>query len=102
QADQFCLFSVIKNVKKRLLEYNKIRESRCLLEGKSEMYWLRPQKKHYPQSNRASLENYKEEKQEYDSGRTSWIKVTPPNKEKRHFPEKSKKHFKLCNGVMGD
>uniref|UniRef100_A0A8C6X3F2 Uncharacterized protein n=1 Tax=Naja naja TaxID=35670 RepID=A0A8C6X3F2_NAJNA len=85
-----------EDVKKRLLEYNKMRESRCLLEGKSEMYWLRPQKKHYPQSNRASLENYKEEKQEYDSGRTSWIKITPPNKEKRHFPEKSKfAHIKL-------
>lgn len=77
--------------KRQLLEYNQMRESRCLLEGRSETCWLRPQKKHFPQSNRASAENYKEEKQECDSGRTSWIKTTPPHhKEKRHFPEKSK------------
>ncbi|XP_034283683.1 spermatogenesis-associated protein 45 [Pantherophis guttatus] len=82
-----------ESVKKRLLEYNKMRESKCLLEGRSEISWLRPQKKHFPQSNRASVENYKEEKQEVDSGRTSWIKITPPPKEKRHFPEKNNAIF---------
>ncbi|XP_032071328.1 spermatogenesis-associated protein 45 [Thamnophis elegans] len=82
-----------KDAKKRLLEYNKLRESRCLIEGNNETCWLRPQKKHYPQSNRASVENYKEEKKEYDSGRTSWIKITPLNKEKRHFPEKNNAIF---------
>ncbi|XP_025020811.1 spermatogenesis-associated protein 45 [Python bivittatus] len=80
--------------KKHLLEFNNMRESRCLLEGKSEISWLRPQRRHYPQSNRASVENYKEEKHEYDSGRTAWLKITPPHyKEKRHFPEKNNAIF---------
>ncbi|XP_015671440.1 spermatogenesis-associated protein 45 [Protobothrops mucrosquamatus] len=80
--------------KRQLLEYNQMRESRCLLEGKSETSWLRPQKKHFPQSNQASAENYKEEKKEDDSGRTSWIKITPSDhKEKRHFPEKNNAIF---------
>ncbi|XP_070590543.1 spermatogenesis-associated protein 45 [Erythrolamprus reginae] len=83
-----------KEMKKRLVEYNKMRESRCLLEGKSETAWLRPQRKHYPQTNRASVEEFKEEKKEYDSGRTSWIKITPPeHREKRHFPEKNNAIF---------
>ncbi|XP_061482430.1 spermatogenesis-associated protein 45 [Rhineura floridana] len=80
--------------KKLLIEYNKMRESGCLLEGKSETAWLRPQRRHYPQSNRTSVENYGEEKHEYVSGRTSWITIFPPeHKEKRHFPEKNNAIF---------
>ncbi|XP_042303991.1 spermatogenesis-associated protein 45 [Sceloporus undulatus] len=79
--------------KKRVLAYNKMRESYCWLEGKNESTWLRPERRHYPQSNRTSLEKFIEEKHEYDSGRTTWIKITPPDhKEKRHFPEKVTDH----------
>lgn len=77
--------------KKLLIEYNKMRESKCWLEEKSESTWLRPQRRHFLQSNRASQENYVvEKKDEHDSGRTSWIKITTEYKERRHFPEKSK------------
>uniref|UniRef100_A0A8D0E008 Uncharacterized protein n=1 Tax=Salvator merianae TaxID=96440 RepID=A0A8D0E008_SALMN len=95
------------NEKKLLIEYNKMRESGCLLEGKSESTWLRPQRRHYPQSNRPSPENYVEEKREdkYDAGRNSWITIIPTyHREKKHFPEKNHAIFgkpasaeDLCN-----
>lgn len=76
---------------KLLIEYNKLRETNCLLEGKSETTWLRPQRRHFPQANRCSVEKVREKKQEPDSGRTSWVTVTPVRlKERRHFPERSK------------
>ncbi|XP_054859983.1 spermatogenesis-associated protein 45 [Eublepharis macularius] len=80
--------------KKLLLEYNKLRETKCLLEGKSETSWLRPQRRHFPQSNRSSIEKVREEKQEFNSGRTSWITINPPHhKERRHFPERNNAIF---------
>ncbi|XP_072846270.1 spermatogenesis-associated protein 45 [Pogona vitticeps] len=79
--------------KKLLVEYNKLRESNCWLEEKSESTWLRPQRRHYPHWNQASQEKYIEKKKEYNSGRTSWIKITPEYKEKRHFPEKNNAIF---------
>ncbi|XP_044277495.1 spermatogenesis-associated protein 45 [Varanus komodoensis] len=80
--------------KRRLIEYNKMRETMCLLEGKSESTWLRPQRRHYPQSNRTSIENYQEQKHDSDSGRTSWVTILPTHhREKRHFPEKNNAIF---------
>lgn len=77
--------------KKLLIEYNKLRETKCLLEGKSETSWLRPQRRHFPQTNRCSVEKVKEEKQEFKTGRTSWVTIGPPyHKERKHFPERSK------------
>nr|XP_016849486.1 PREDICTED: spermatogenesis-associated protein 45 [Anolis carolinensis] len=79
---------------KRLIAYNRMRESNCWLETKLESTWLRPQRRHFPQSNRSSMENYIVDKHEYISGRTSWIRITPPqNREKRHFPEKGKRIY---------
>ncbi|XP_053165875.1 spermatogenesis-associated protein 45 [Hemicordylus capensis] len=78
------------NDRQLLLDYNKMRETNCLIEGTNESTWLRPQRRHYPQSNCSSEENYRKEKHKYVSDRTSWIKITPPkNREKRHFPEKN-------------
>nr|XP_056708434.1 spermatogenesis-associated protein 45 [Euleptes europaea] len=80
--------------KKLLIEYNKLRETKCLLEGKSEMYWMRPQRRHFPQSNRSSLEKVREEKEESESERNSWITITPlHHKERRHFPERNNAIF---------
>uniref|UniRef100_A0A670I4W3 Uncharacterized protein n=1 Tax=Podarcis muralis TaxID=64176 RepID=A0A670I4W3_PODMU len=74
--------------KKLLIEYNKLRDPGCWLEGKSETAWLRPQRRHYPFSNRNSAEIFKIVKHEYISDRASWITIAPPeNKEKRFvFP----------------
>ncbi|XP_077194960.1 spermatogenesis-associated protein 45 [Paroedura picta] len=80
--------------KKLLIEYNKLRETNCQLEGKSETSWLRPQRRHFPQSNRSSVEKVREEKPESDTGRTSWITVIPPrHRERRHFPERNNAIF---------
>ncbi|XP_074844717.1 spermatogenesis-associated protein 45 [Carettochelys insculpta] len=75
--------------KKRLIELNLTRDSLCMVEGKTDSTWLRPQRRHFPQSNRSSLENYTEKEEEPDCGRTSWITLTPfHHKERRHFPER--------------
>uniref|UniRef100_A0A7M4DVX6 Uncharacterized protein n=1 Tax=Crocodylus porosus TaxID=8502 RepID=A0A7M4DVX6_CROPO len=84
------------NAKKRLIELNVMRESMCMVEGKSNSAWLRPQKRHFPQSNRSSLENCRQKDSELgaDSGRVSWMKVTPTNhKERRHFPQRNNAIF---------
>lgn len=91
RLEELCLRTMTTEEQKALIEYNKMRESRCWLEGKTESTWLRPQRRHYPQFNRSSIDNYREEKHEIDTGRTSWVAITPPqHKERRHFPEKSK------------
>ncbi|XP_053239190.1 spermatogenesis-associated protein 45 isoform X1 [Podarcis raffonei] len=88
--EKFQLTNMAKDEKKLLIEYNKMRDPGCWLEGKSETAWLRPQRRHYPFSNRNSAEIFKIVKHEYISDRASWITIGPPeNKEKRHFPEKS-------------
>ncbi|XP_032661051.1 LOW QUALITY PROTEIN: spermatogenesis-associated protein 45 [Chelonoidis abingdonii] len=75
--------------KKRLIELNMTRESLCMVEGKSDSTWLRPQRRHFPQSNRSSLETYREKEPELDTGRSSWTALTPlHHKERRHFPER--------------
>ncbi|XP_014430761.1 spermatogenesis-associated protein 45 isoform X1 [Pelodiscus sinensis] len=75
--------------KKRLIELNMTRDSLCMVEGKGDSTWLRPQRRHFPQSNRSSLENYREKEPEPDTGRSSWTALTPPHhKERRHFPER--------------
>ncbi|KAG6928817.1 spermatogenesis associated 45 [Chelydra serpentina] len=77
--------------KKRLIELNMTRDSLCMVEGKGDSTWIRPQRRHFPQSNRSSLENYKEKEPELDTGRSSWTTLTPLyHKERRHFPERSK------------
>uniref|UniRef100_A0A8C8VL36 Uncharacterized protein n=1 Tax=Pelusios castaneus TaxID=367368 RepID=A0A8C8VL36_9SAUR len=74
----------------RLIELNMTRDSLCMVEGKNDSTWLRPQRRHFPQSNRSSLENYREKEPEPDTGRSSWTALTPPHhKERRHFPERN-------------
>nr|XP_009667274.1 PREDICTED: spermatogenesis-associated protein 45 [Struthio camelus australis] len=77
--------------KKHLIALNMAKESRCLVEGQNDSTWLRPQRRHFPQSNRSSLENLREKEPQPDSGRSSWTEVTCLyHKERRHFPERSK------------
>uniref|UniRef100_A0A8C4J6T8 Uncharacterized protein n=1 Tax=Dromaius novaehollandiae TaxID=8790 RepID=A0A8C4J6T8_DRONO len=67
------------SLKKHLIALNMARESRCLVEGRNDSTWLRPQRRHFPQ------------KPKPDSGRSSWAEVTSlHHKEKRHFAEISK------------
>uniref|UniRef100_A0A8C3T276 Uncharacterized protein n=1 Tax=Chelydra serpentina TaxID=8475 RepID=A0A8C3T276_CHESE len=80
---------LIYSKKKRLIELNMTRDSLCMVEGKGDSTWIRPQRRHFPQSNRSSLENYKEKEPELDTGRSSWTTLTPLyHKERRHFPER--------------
>ncbi|XP_034622912.1 spermatogenesis-associated protein 45 [Trachemys scripta elegans] len=80
--------------KKRLIELNMTRESLCMVEGKGDSTWLRPQRRHFPQSNRSSLETYREKEPELDTGRSSWTALTPlHHKERRHFPERNNAIF---------
>ncbi|XP_025928186.1 spermatogenesis-associated protein 45 [Apteryx rowi] len=80
--------------KKHLIALNMARESRCLSEGQNESAWLRPQRRHFPQSNRSSLETRREKEPKPDSGRSSWTEVTSlHHKERRHFPERNNAIF---------
>ncbi|XP_048366175.1 spermatogenesis-associated protein 45 [Sphaerodactylus townsendi] len=80
--------------KKLLIEYNKLRDTKCLPEGKSEVSWLRPQRRHFPQSNRSSVEKVRDDEEKCETDRTSWITIAPPHhKERRHFPERNNAIF---------
>ncbi|XP_025904181.1 spermatogenesis-associated protein 45 [Nothoprocta perdicaria] len=80
--------------KKHVIALNTEKEPARLVKGRNDSIWLRAERRHFPQSNRGSLEISREKEPEPDSGRSSWIEVTCLyHKEKRHFPERNNAIF---------
>ncbi|XP_044529835.1 spermatogenesis-associated protein 45 [Gracilinanus agilis] len=72
----------------QLMDINEQRNSWCIVESLNNVTWLRPQKRHYLQTQHMCTTEIQEKIT--DTGRSSWADLThPAHREKRHFPERN-------------
>ncbi|XP_027726483.1 spermatogenesis-associated protein 45 [Vombatus ursinus] len=80
-------------VSKRVLEMNEKRNTWCMVEGRNDVTWLRPQKRHFLQTLHMATEEIRQTANS-DTGRSSWADLSQPvHVQKRHFPPRNNAIF---------
>ncbi|XP_056671878.1 spermatogenesis-associated protein 45 isoform X2 [Monodelphis domestica] len=75
----------------QLLDINEQRNSWCIVESLNNVTWLRPQKRHYLQTQHMGTTEI--EQNITETGRSSWAETHPVHRERRHFPERNNAIF---------